>query len=245
MTTIESSADKLLSFADNLRINRQYEKSLAYYDKAAELYLLKNDKRKYLTSLSRIAIVHLKMNHIKKYELVLKSINEFNSIENINFNRQIDYLKAKRFEYDNNAEEAIKLYNSIANNLEHIEQKYYYKFQAYKLKSSLNENDKELIQDSIEELDDLYQDGKLEYIELYSSSKFIHAELAVKYNDKAAEKAIQDCEKLYNLLEYTAKIIDVYTLYLDFYTVKNQPVQIKYYEQKIETHKKLYNIYLN
>ena len=245
INTIETSADKLLSFADNLRINRQYEKSLNYYDKAAELYLLKNDKRKYLTSLSRIALVHLKMKKVDSFDKVLKNIINFNTIEKINFTRQVDYLRAKRFEYNKNTKEAISIYHSISKSLENIEQKSYYDFQIFILKETLSANEVEKSKDTMNELDELYQEGELEYIELYSACKFIYAEMAIKRNDKAAVKAIQECETLYNRLEYTAKLIDVYELFVAFYTKKNDQVKVAYYQKKIETHKKLNSIYIN
>ena len=52
--TIEESGDKMLQFGDQLRLNKRYDKALAYYDRAGDMYLLKNDKTQSKTLTKKI-----------------------------------------------------------------------------------------------------------------------------------------------------------------------------------------------
>jgi hypothetical protein len=231
---VEGRADDHSAMGDRFRNERKYQDAFNYYQTASDLYLLKGSNDKYILTKLKQCLLLLKENKESEFNILIDKLKIFNEIENLGLNRQIKYMEARYLYQKGDVSKGNKIIEQLIgeyNSSEEFEQKTYYQF--YFVSKNINKISIKKIQrldDSLDDLNDLYDGGKLQNIEVltFSMRTLSQLYLANSMYEKA-KKMIEKTDKLYLDLELTSKRDQILKLYINLYKGLKDTNKIEYY----------------
>ncbi len=245
---MEGRADEYSALGDKFRNEKKYIEAEKYYQTAADLYILKGIKKKYLLTRLKKALLLIKRNEIKSFNKNLLSLKSFNQIENLGLDRPIKYLEARYLYHRGNiskANELIKELVSLYDNEKEIEQKiYYHFFLASKNLQTTDNKKRRKLKNRLSELEELYNAGELYNIEVLAFARLTMSKLYLEHDHfEQAKKQIVKTDNLYRNLELTSKRDQILQLYIELYKKQNNLEKLKHYQTLLINFKKLNKIY--
>jgi len=206
---------------------------------SSEMYFIKGNKKKYIISELRSALVYLREKDIKSAQKIIKNVKEINDLEGISLGLEISGVEVRLLDSLNEASKGRELLYQLINNYRKDKEKRLYyialladKFNNNNLKDSLfNE-----ISDGVHSLHESYIDGELNntegiiYINLVLSK--IYTSLK-KY--KYALATIKKAENYIKDIEMYGQYPKVYNSYIDIYKKLQNKKMTDYYERAKNT----------
>ena len=240
---IENRADEIIKKADWLRLNKKYKESLNEYIAGSALYLRKWEKKKYMITQLKMAIIYLKLNNMERYNQIIKNVEDINEKENLGYKSEILGVKVRYLYKEGRFRDANTLIDEILKlTKEKNEKNIYYTFLKSKFnKDAISDTKLKNLRKILKILKSEYVDGELLNIEglLYSSLSMSEILYRNKYYLKAIEE-LKFGEGLIRTLELTNLYERIFNSYINCYKELKNDKYVSYYINLLREFKKVH-----